>query len=80
MPFMDGFEATREVRRLESELPPAEVRRTYIIALTANALKDERENCIDSGMDDYLSKPFRTEGLKEALQRGAVALGVAARP
>jgi len=80
MPFMDGFEATREIRRLEDEFPPAQSRRTYIIALTANALKDERENCIDSGMDDYLSKPFRTEGLKEALQRGAVALGVATRP
>jgi len=79
MPFMDGFEATREIRRLETaaERPPA--RRTYIIALTANALKDERENCIDSGMDDYLSKPFRTDGLREALQRAAVALGLASR-
>ena len=80
MPFMDGFEATREIRRLETELAPSRSRRTYIIALTANALKDERENCIDSGMDDYLSKPFRTDGLREALQRGAVALGVAPRP
>jgi PAS domain S-box-containing protein len=79
MPFMDGFEATREIRRLESEPASGHARRTYIIALTANALKDERENCIDCGMDDYLSKPFRTDGLKEALQRGAVALGVASR-
>ncbi len=79
MPFMDGFEATREIRRLEiaAARPPA--RRTYIIALTANALKDERENCIDCGMDDYLSKPFRADGLREALQRAAVALGLATR-
>jgi CheY-like chemotaxis protein len=80
MPFMDGFEATREIRRLEAEATTAPTRRTYIIALTANALKDERENCITSGMDDYLSKPFRTDGLKEALQRAAVAQGAAARP
>jgi len=79
MPFMDGFEATREIRRLETAAARPPARRTYIIALTANALKDERENCIDSGMDDYLSKPFRTDGLREALQRAAVALGLASR-
>jgi PAS domain S-box-containing protein len=76
MPFMDGFEATREIRVLEAQPAEPKPRRTYIIALTANALADERDNCIASGMDDYLSKPFRTEGLKEALQRGAVARGV----
>jgi PAS domain S-box-containing protein len=80
MPFMDGFEATREIRRQETGAARLPARRTYIIALTANALKDERENCIDSGMDDYLSKPFRTDGLREALQRAAVALGRASRP
>jgi len=80
MPFMDGFEATREIRLLEDKPADPKSRRTYIIALTANALADERENCIASGMDDYLSKPFRTEGLKEALQRGAVARGLVSRP
>jgi len=80
MPFLDGFEATREIRRLETAAARPPGRRTYIIALTANALKDERENCIESGMDDYLSKPFRTDGLREALQRAAVALGLASRP
>jgi PAS domain S-box-containing protein len=79
MPFVDGFEATREIRLLEAKQTGAEFRRTYIIALTANALADERDNCIASGMDDYLSKPFRTEGLREALQRGAVARGLAVR-
>jgi len=80
MPFVDGFEATREIRLLEANPTDLMPRRTYIIALTANALADERENCIASGMDDYLSKPFRTEGLKEALQRGAVARGLVDRP
>jgi CheY-like chemotaxis protein len=80
MPFVDGFEATREIRLLESQQVDPVPRRTYIIALTANALADERENCLAAGMDDYLSKPFRTEGLKEALQRGAVARGLTARP
>ncbi len=79
MPFMDGFEATREIRRLETAAGRPPARRTYIIALTANALKDERQNCIECGMDDYLSKPFRTDGLREALQRAGVALGIAAR-
>jgi len=79
MPFVDGFEATREIRQMEAKPTGDKARRTYIIALTANALADERENCIASGMDDYLSKPFRTEGLKEALQRGAVARGLAVR-
>jgi len=79
MPFMDGFEATREIRLRESQAVAPKLRRTYIIALTANALADERENCIASGMDDYLSKPFRTEGLKEALQRGAMARGLVDR-
>ena len=79
MPFVDGFEATREIRQMEANQAGVKPRRTYIIALTANALADERENCIASGMDDYLSKPFRTEGLKEALQRGAVARGLALR-
>ncbi len=79
MPFMDGFEATREIRLLEAQPVDPKPRRTYIIALTANALSDERENCINAGMDDYLSKPFRTEGLKEALQRGAIARGLVMR-
>ena len=80
MPLMDGFEATREIRRLQAEGGSAPAAKAYIIALTANALKDEREKCIDAGMDDYLSKPFRATGLKEALQRGAVALGMASPP
>jgi len=65
MPEMDGFEATRRVRAREREggghLP--------IIAMTASALKDDRERCLSAGMDDYVSKPVRKDDLALVLQR-----------
>jgi len=64
MPVMDGFVATRKIRELGS--PKAG---TPIIALTANAMKGDREICIEAGMDDYLSKPLTGELLIEALAR-----------
>ncbi len=66
MPEMDGFEATREIRRLEQS---AQRKRVAIVALTANALEGDRERCLDAGMDDHLSKPFRQEQLSEAIER-----------
>ncbi len=54
MPVMDGYEATRCIRELEKETG----RHLSIVALTANAMKGDREMCIRSGMDDYLSKPL----------------------
>ncbi len=66
MPEMDGFEASREIRRRENE---QERHRAAIVALTANALEGDRERCIDAGMDDHLSKPFRKEQLHEVLER-----------
>jgi len=56
MPIMDGFEATRNVCKYEQE---NKLKHIPIIALTANAMKGDREKCIEAGMDDYLSKPVR---------------------
>jgi CheY-like chemotaxis protein len=57
MPTMDGFEASRLIRKLQVQPQPV------IIAVTANALVGERERCLSAGMDDYLSKPFQADQL-----------------
>ncbi len=64
MPVMDGFEAARHIVSLKSTGKIAPV---PIIALTANAMKDDREHCLASGMDDYLSKPVRKANLEACL-------------
>jgi signal transduction histidine kinase/ActR/RegA family two-component response regulator len=66
MPEMDGLESTRLVRRWESEMsrPPLP-----IVALTANARKEDREACLEAGMTDFLTKPFTRDRLEAALQR-----------
>ena len=64
MPVMDGYTATRELRLLESQ---QKIQRQNVIALTANALKGEREKCLSVGMDDYLTKPIVTQQLVELL-------------
>ncbi len=62
MPKMDGFEATKEIRKRY----PAS-RQPKIIALTAYILPDGREKCIEAGMDDYIAKPVRISELADAL-------------
>lgn len=64
MPVMDGYQATAEIRRQQSigKLP-----HFPIIALTASAIEGDREKCLIAGMDDYLSKPFKTESLLRVL-------------
>jgi len=63
MPVMDGLEATRAIRERWPENGPR------IIAITAFALKGDRERCLEAGMDDYISKPIRMEELALALGR-----------
>ena len=62
MPEMDGLEASR---RIKQNWPPGE--RPRIIAMTANAMQGDREKCLAAGMDDYITKPIRTEALVSAL-------------
>ena len=64
MPELDGFAATR---RIHEEHPPDQ--RPRIIALTANALEEDRQECMSAGMDDYLSKPLQIAQLESALER-----------
>ncbi len=74
MPVMNGYDATAQIRASES---PG--RRMPIIALTANALAEDRERCIAAGMDDYLAKPLSLASLSEMLQRWAPAVAPADR-
>jgi CheY-like chemotaxis protein len=62
MPGIDGFEATRRIRKLEN------TGRTPVIAITAHAMEGAREQCLQAGMDDYLAKPLTLEKLSALLQ------------
>ncbi len=66
MPNMNGYEATQEIRKIEAK---NNFDKTKIVAMTANALKGEKEKCVSIGMDDYLSKPFKQEALLQILNK-----------
>jgi len=68
MPGMDGFEATMEIRKLEAALT-SNRRRIPILALSADVLESGLQRCIQSGMDDFLSKPIRLSELDAAFRR-----------
>jgi len=70
MPNMDGLEATRQIRTLYSG-----AKRPWIIAMTANAMDSDRDNCFAAGMDGYLSKPVRIEALEAELVRSSENIG-----
>lgn len=65
MPEMDGLDATAAIREYEREVG----QRTPIIAMTAHAMKGDRERCIEAGMDEYLSKPIRGKQIADMFQR-----------
>jgi len=62
MPEMDGYEATTQIRQLGHKDIP-------IIAMTANAMKGDRELCLDAGMDDYITKPIKREIVFQILDK-----------
>ena len=69
MPNLDGYSATRRLRADGLRLP--------VIAMTAHAMQGDRERCLEAGMDDYLSKPLRSEVLDEVLERWIAPAGPA---
>ena len=62
MPEMDGFEAVRTLRQAEVDT------RLPVIALTANAMRGDRDACLEAGMDAYLSKPIRLQRLADVIE------------
>lgn len=69
MPLKNGYETTTEIRQIELS------KRTPIIALTAGILKEEKQKCLDLGMDDYISKPINSEELHSAILKVVNSIG-----
>jgi len=67
MPIMNGLDATIEIRKQEKEI--GNDRPIPIIALTAQAMKGDRQRCLAAGMDDYISKPLRKKELESTLKK-----------
>ena len=65
MPVMDGYEATRRLRRAEADC----AHRSTVVAMTANAMAQDKENCLKAGMDDFLAKPVSFKGLENMLSK-----------
>ena len=66
MPEMDGYEATAAVRSPHSKVLNHHV---PIIAMTANAMREDRDNCLEAGMDDYMSKPVKKDIVSKMLEK-----------
>jgi signal transduction histidine kinase/DNA-binding response OmpR family regulator/HPt (histidine-containing phosphotransfer) domain-containing protein len=76
MPEMDGFEATAAIRAWEKEIG----RHTPIVAMTAHAMKGDREQCQEKGMDGYVSKPLQARALFDIIERLAPAMAASPSP
>lgn len=66
LPGMDGFECTREIRKRQAQKGAG---RIAIVAVTAFASAEDRQFCIDAGMDDYISKPYTLEAFKSIIDK-----------
>lgn len=66
MPVMDGYEATQTIRDMNSKVHDHAI---PVIAMTANAMQGDREKCIDSGMNDFITKPVSPDKLQDVLQQ-----------
>lgn len=66
MPVIDGYQATREIRKIEKE---NKMSRTAIVALTANATEEDRQKCLEAGMDDFIPKPIKREFIEEKINK-----------
>lgn len=87
MPEMDGFEATKAIRLREmqqrgegSDPPHLTPGHLPIIAMTANAMKGDRELCLEAGMDDYIAKPIKPDALKAVLERWVLTQEASEQP
>ena len=74
MPVMDGYEATRAIRAAQASQSPEARHAVHIIAMTANAMRGDREKCLAAGMDGYIRKPVKLDVLSRTLQRLESAL------
>ena len=77
MPIMDGYEATRNIRKAESQ---KDLEPSPIIALTAHAMKGDRERCLAAGMNDFITKPFNEQQLANVLAKWLPANGTEKLP
>ncbi|BBC24057.1 response regulator [Pseudanabaena sp. ABRG5-3] len=66
MPLLDGYDTTQAIRKME--MTQELLKHIFIVAMTANAFKEDRDRCLAVGMDDYLSKPIRRKQLQEMLE------------
>lgn len=70
MPQLDGLQTSKQIR-MDENLQKKE--RCTIVAMTANAMKGDKEKCLEAGMDDFISKPFKSQDLLQVLQRWSKA-------
>ncbi len=71
MPVIDGYQATQEIRKIEKD---NNLSATPIIALTANATNDDKQKCLDAGMDDFITKPLKREIVEDKISKWVIKI------